>query len=121
MSDSSHGPESSPDTVTDALVQLAAEGYTADYQLHDGLLRPTASGTEARACPVSEAVVERMYRFEGPSDPGDEMVVFGIHDPKTGVRGSLVSAFGIAADPETLDQLTYLASKVDSDRPPQTG
>ena len=114
MSDSASGSAPTPDTVTEALAQLSAEGYTADYQLHGGLLRASASGTEAPECLVSEAVVERMYRFEGPSDPGDEMVVFGIRDPKTGVRGSLVSAFGVAADPEMLDQLTYLASKVDA-------
>src|SRR6476659_11242327 len=107
MSDSSSGPESAPDTVTEALAQLAADGYTADYQLHGGMLRASASGAEARECPISEAVVERMYRFEGPSDPGDEMVVFGIRDPNTGVCGSLVSAFGLAAEPEVLDHLTY--------------
>jgi hypothetical protein len=116
MPDATSGPAPTPDTVTDALVQLQAEGYTADFELQGGVLRPSGSGPDVRACPVSEAVVERMYRFEGPSDPGDEMVVFGLHDPKTGVRGSLVSAFGMAADPETLDQLSYLASKVDSDR-----
>ncbi len=110
------GPASTPDTVTEALTQLGAEGYTADYQLRDGLLRASAAGTDVRPCPVTDAVVERMYRFEGPSDPGDEMVVFGILDPRTQVRGSLVSAFGSAADPEMLDQLTYLATKVDSGR-----
>ncbi len=109
-------PGATPDTVTDALTQLAAEGYTADYQLQGHVLRTSSVGPEAGACPVTEAVVERMYRFEGPSDPGDEMVVFGIRDPRSGVRGSLVSAFGMDADPEVLDQLTYLASSVDSDR-----
>ncbi len=116
MPDAATGPSSTPDTVTDALAQLAAEGYTADYQLQEGVLRASNAGADARACPVSEAVVERMYRFEGPSDPGDEMVVFGIRDPKTDVRGSLVSAFGMGADPEMLDQLSYLASSVDSGR-----
>ena len=54
-----------------------------------------------------------MYRFEGDSDPGDEMVVFGVHDTTNDVRGTLVSAFGLAADPENLGHLVYLASKVD--------
>jgi hypothetical protein len=116
MPDPVTDPAATPDTVTAALRQLTAEGYTADYQLQGGVLRPSSAGADARECPVSEAVVERMYRFEGPSDPGDEMVVFGIRDPKTDVRGSLVSAFGMDADPEVLDQLTYLASSVDSDR-----
>ena len=63
---------------------------------------------------VAEADVQRMFRFEGESDPGDEMVVFGLVDPGTGAKGTLASAFGPAADPETLDHLVYLAAKVDA-------
>jgi hypothetical protein len=110
------GPASAPDTVTEALSQLVSEGYTADYQLRDGVLYPSPAGDGGGQCRVGDAVVERVYRFEGPSDPGDEMVVFGIRNPITDVRGTLVSAFGPAADPDVLDQLTYLASHVDADR-----
>ena len=99
-----------PDTVTAAVQLLQREGYGADLILRDGVLVATDRGT---ACVVDDAVVERMYRFEGDSDPGDEMVVFGVHDPTNDVRGTLVSAFGLAADPEILDHLVYLASKVD--------
>ena len=84
MSDSASGPvpdpASAPDTVTEAVAQLLAEGYTADYRLANGMLQPSAASAEGRPCPLADAVVERMYRFEGPSDPGDEMVVFGIRD-----------------------------------------
>ena len=52
-----------------------------------------------------------MYRFEGPSDPGDEMIVFGLHDPATGIRGTLASAFGPSADPALADHLTDLARR----------
>ena len=100
----------SPDTVTEALQWLVADGYSADFQLVEGWLRHGADGP---ACAVTDAVVERMYRFEGDSDPGDEMVVFGIYDPVGEQRGTLVSAFGSAADPEVLEHLSYLAAKVD--------
>jgi hypothetical protein len=99
-----------PDTVTAAVQLLQREGYRADLILRDGALVATDQGT---ACVVDDAVVERMYRFEGDSDPGDEMVVFGVHDTTNDVRGTLVSAFGLAADPENLGHLVYLASKVD--------
>ena len=98
-----------PDTVTAAVTLLEADGYAADLILRDGVLMAT---TERTTCAVDEAVVERMYRFEGASDPGDEMVVFGVHDPTNDVRGTLVSAFGPAADPENLVHLVYLAAKV---------
>ncbi len=55
-----------------------------------------------------------MYRFEGDSDPGDEMVVFGLHYPRANVRGTLVSAFGMAADPDVMQHLTYIAARVEN-------
>lgn len=93
----------SPSTVTEALNVLREGGYTTDYQLVDGALR--ADGGNA-PCPIDQAVVERFYRFEGPSDPGDQMIVFGVRDPNTGTRGSLAAAYGPAADPALYEHLT---------------
>jgi hypothetical protein len=99
------------DTVTEAIRLLEGEGYRAAVTLLDsGELR--FSGVEP-ACGLDDAVVERMFRFEGDSDPGDEMVVFGILYPACDVRGTLVSAFGPAADPDLLGHLHYIASKVE--------
>lgn len=94
-----------PDTVTDAIEALRSEGYTLDYDLVDGELR---SEPECSVCAVGEAEVERLYRFEGVSDPGDEMIVFGLHDPATGARGTLAAPFGLAADPELYEHLSSL-------------
>ncbi|MBI5088497.1 MAG: hypothetical protein HZB15_06445 [Actinobacteria bacterium] len=93
----------SPSTVTEALDALQEAGYTIDYQLVDGALR--ADGGNA-PCPIDQVVVERFYRFEGPSDPGDQMIVFGVRDPNSGLRGSLAAAYGPAADPDLYDHLT---------------
>ncbi|HWL45974.1 MAG TPA: hypothetical protein VNQ73_23740 [Ilumatobacter sp.] len=99
-----------PDTVTEALALLRDEGYGIDYELIDGHLR--ADG--CAACAVDDAVVERRYRFEGPSDPGDQMIVFGLRDPATGARGTLASAFGIHADPTLADHLVTLSQRAPS-------
>ena len=99
----SSGPE--PDTVTEAVALLRAEGYTADYELVDGVLR---ADLESASCAIDQAQVERLYRFEGPSDPGDEMIVFGLHDPASGVRGTFAAAFGHSADPELQEHLSGL-------------
>ena len=101
-----------PDTVTEATRMLEAEGYDATVTLlDDGRLRFSEGDA---VCELDEAVVERMYRFEGDSDPGDEMVVFGVLYPRADVRGTLVSAFGLAADPDVLRHLTYIASRVEN-------
>ncbi|MCB0979012.1 MAG: hypothetical protein KDB02_16280 [Acidimicrobiales bacterium] len=95
-----------PDTVTEALDLLAREGYEVEFQFHSGRLM-----CDQASCTVEDAEVERVMRFEGPSDPGDEMIVFGIRDPGTGIRGRFASAFGSSADPEILDHLVGLASR----------
>lgn len=100
----------SPSTVTEALEVLRAAGYTLDFELVDGALR--AEGGNA-PCPIEQAVVEHVYRFEGPSDPGDEMIVIGVRDPNTGDRGSLAAAYGHAADPDLYDHLTRLSRRVE--------
>jgi hypothetical protein len=102
-----------PETVVDALDLLRREGYDTEYQLVDGHLVADTADTAGPACAVGDAVVERLFRFEGPSDPGDEMIVFGVRDPGSGRRGVLASAFGPAADPDLLDHLVGLASRFD--------
>ena len=99
-----------PDTVTEAIELLRAEGYTADYELVDGVLR---AERELTTCAVDIAEVERLYRFEGPSDPGDEMIVFGLHDPASGTRGTLAAAFGHSADPDLQEHLAGLRRRFD--------
>ena len=47
---------------------------------------------------VEPVVVDRFFRFEGPSDPADEAIVLGVHCSACGARGTIVSAFGPDAD-----------------------
>jgi len=100
--------DDAPVTVTEAIGVLRRHGYTADFELVDGVLRTNDGSTR---CPVDAAAVERLYRFEGPSDPGDEMIVFGLLDPTTGVRGTLAAAYGPVADPALYSHLVRLDSR----------
>ena len=99
----------SPDTVTEAVAILRAEGYTDDR------LTVTGTSLECGVCgvshPIDEVLVERVYRFEGPSDPADEAIVLGVRCGKCGARGIIVSAFGPDADPEVLGAVSMLASR----------
>ena len=98
---------SSPDTVTEAVALLEAEGYTHDFNAD---LEQGSTVCPACAAPhrLADAVIEREYRFEGPSDPGDEAIVLGLRCPSCGERGVLVSAFGPSADPALF---TWLKSR----------
>ena len=100
--------DDSPNTVTEAIEMLRELGYSDDFELVGDELRSERGSSR---CPVEAAVVEHLYRFEGPSDPGDEMIVFGLRDPLTGVLGTLASAFGPGADPELATHLADLRTR----------
>ncbi|MEY2406814.1 MAG: hypothetical protein QOG39_1730 [Acidimicrobiaceae bacterium] len=101
-------PPPAPDTVTEAVSLLEAEGYGDDLVV-------TGTSVECRVCgsrhELGVVLVERVYRFEGPSDPADEAIVLGVRCPKCGARGIIVSAFGPDADPEVLGAVAMLASR----------
>ncbi len=88
-----------PDTVTEAVQLLQAQGYRTDFSVTDTAAR-------CHACDVlhepARLVVRRTFRFEGDSDPGDEAVVLGVECPACGQRRIIVSAYGPDADAELL-------------------
>lgn len=88
------------DTVTEAMTDLKKLGYTIDFSiLTDG---------ECLICHQTSTVlspdnfeIDDFYRFEGDSDPGDEMIVYAISSKKKNVKGIIVHAYGIYADHAT--------------------
>ncbi len=97
-----------PATVLDALRLLAAEGFEAEFSLGPAGLRCGSCGTTPL---LDQAEVVRVYRFEGPSDPDEEAVVYGLRCPGCDVLGTLVSSFGPSADPELADRLVMLDAR----------
>ena len=85
----------------DAIHDLRRRGYTADFELRDNALREIASGRQFY--PDDLAIVEH-HRFEGASDPEDMSVIYAI-ESDDGVRGIVVDAFGVYADPGLADFL----------------
>ncbi len=101
-----------PATVLDALHLLERQGFTASFVLiADGLKCGDCGQVEA----VERAEVLRVYRFEGPSDPDEEAVVYGIRCPACDLLGTLVSSFGPTADPELTDRLVMLDARFAGD------
>ena len=94
-----------PDTVTEAVEYLAEQGYVEDYKLSaKGIVAPDRGTAHAAAT----AVVDHTFRFEGPSDPGDESIVLGVRCPEWGTKGVIVAAYGPDADPEEAAVLVAL-------------
>lgn len=91
-------------TVTDAIEQLKLQGYTLDFNLQENRL---IAGEHTYTADEFEIV--DLYRYEGPSDPADEAVVYALASP-SGIKGILVSGYGYTMDEtaaETLKKLHY--------------
>lgn len=82
-----------PDTLTAVLSRLQAAGYTTDFRRL----------TDRLTCQQGEYgpdtfIVEETYRFEGPSDPADEAILYAIQTKDGQIRGTLVDGYGIYSD-----------------------
>jgi hypothetical protein len=92
------------DTITEAITQLHKQGYTLDFDLKEDKL--VAEGKEYSA---DDFEIADLYRYEGASDPADEATVYALVS-KSGLKGLLVSGYGVSSDSaseETLKQLHY--------------
>jgi len=91
-------------TVSEAIDQLRKQGYTLDLNLKENHI---TAGEQAYTADEFEIV--DLYRYEGPSDPADEATVYALASV-SGLKGILVSGYGISTDEastETLKQLHY--------------
>lgn len=94
-----------PDTVTDSTKRLNEAGYDHEADVRDGQVKLRVDGEWVGTGRVD---VEHIDRFEGTSDPGDEMIVLAVHDHDSGRRGILVAAYGPDTDADTADCLRAL-------------
>jgi hypothetical protein len=91
-------------TITEAVEKLHQQGYILDFSLKENRL--VANDIEY---PADEFEISDLYRYEGASDPGDEATVYALVSG-SGLKGLLVSGYGISSDSaseETLKQLHY--------------
>ena len=99
-------------TLTDALDRLAHEGFTEHFGVQGNRLRSFESD---RSFGTTDVVIRKFYRFEGVSDPDDMSIVYAI-ESASGVRGTLIDAFGVYADPTVSAFVTDVAIRVPHQR-----
>lgn len=92
------------DTITEAIEQLRKQGYTLDLNLQSNQFL-----VGEQVYPANEFEIVDLYRYEGPSDPADEAIVYALASP-SGLKGILVAGYGNSTDDasaETFKQLHY--------------
>ena len=94
-------------TLSETLRDLKAKGYTEDFNLKDDCI--DCSNGNLRISP-SDFHIDQYFRFEGNTDPGDGAILYAISSEKYGVKGVLVNAYGIYADPLTDEMVAKLSA-----------
>lgn len=97
--------ESHYGTVTEAINKLREKGFTTDFNLEENCIvcHPYRFGPD-------EFEIVDLYRYEGNSDPADEAVVYAI-ESTSGVKGILVTGYGVSNDDYTTEILQKLRSR----------
>ncbi|MGF7214843.1 hypothetical protein GGR92_000983 [Spirosoma lacussanchae] len=77
-------------TLTEAMEALRERGYTHEFGPKSDYLEEKSTETKLKS---DEFNVDEFHRFEGTSDPGDEMTLYAI-TAANGMKGVFVSAQG---------------------------
>jgi len=96
------------DTITEAVADLKKRGYIHDFNISNNRL--TSDNLNAHYG-HDDFEIKEVYRFEGPSDPADEAVVFAIEAP-SGALGILVDGYGASAGDENIEFLQQLHERI---------
>ena len=82
-------------TLSQTIDGLKGEGYTMDFNIHEECIVCHQQNTVLSA---DDFEIDKVYRFEGESNPDDEAVLYALSSPRFGVKGILVNGYGISAD-----------------------
>jgi hypothetical protein len=96
------------DTITEAVADLKKRGYTHDFNIQGNRL--TSDHLE-KDYGHEDFEIKEVYRFEGPSDPADEAVIYAIEAP-SGALGILVNGYGTYADDKNTEFLQQLHERI---------
>ena len=94
------------ETVSDAINRLNKSGYADDYRAEPAGLRALKAGCVHAPEAIS---VDDVVRFEGPTDPDEEAIVFALSCRPHRVKGTYVTSYGAKMAPLDADMVRRLS------------
>ncbi|HEX2869544.1 MAG TPA: hypothetical protein VHO03_21045 [Ignavibacteriales bacterium] len=91
-------------TLSQTINHLRDKGYTKDFQMTD--LGMACKETHEVFKP-EEITIERVYRFEGESNPDDMSVIY-LMKADSGTKGLFVDAYGAYSSYDGIDLMEFL-------------
>ncbi|MGV3636463.1 MAG: phosphoribosylpyrophosphate synthetase [Flavobacteriales bacterium] len=104
-------PDNQYTTLTEAVNDLQAQGYTDELTLtEDGLFN------NAMPLDPKDFTIDSFHRFEGPSDPADMAIVYAISSKGSRLKGLLIGEYG----PNALDFIHQMVQPLQAHVPQDT-
>ncbi len=104
------------ETVSEAINDLVKRGYTHDFNVH-AEKECLVCNTSLTQLSADDFEIDETYRFEGNTDPGDEMILFAISSKKHNIKGTLLNAYGLYSDSVTTKIVEKLENHITTMKP----
>ena len=82
-------------TLSETINGLKKDGYTLDFNINREFL---VCNNPNMALSPDDFEIDKVYRFEGESNPDDQSILYAISSNKYNVKGVLVNGYGIYTD-----------------------
>lgn len=93
------------DTLSQATQALKKEGYSTNFQLQaEGVY----AASDSLKIKPADFEIDEVHRFEGMSNPADTSVIYAISSEKYALKGLLIDAYGVYANPLTTEMIRKL-------------
>ncbi len=92
-------------TLSETINGLIADGYTQDFNIKDECF--VCNKTKVSLSP-KDFQIDKVYRFEGSSDPDCQSILYAISSKIHAMKGTLVNAYGIYSNAETSKMIEKL-------------
>ncbi|QRR03544.1 hypothetical protein [Dyadobacter sandarakinus] len=101
---------SEPDTLIETLEALQKDGYTYDFNMTAHALEVHNTDGICLTLSPDQFDIVHVYRFEGMTNPSDMSILYAI-ESKDGLKGTLVSSYGVYADSMSNEMIKKLDTR----------
>ncbi len=92
-------------TLSQTINALNKEGYLLDFNIKDQCI---VCHSKTLKLSPKDFEIDKVFRFEGDTNPEDQSILYAISSLKFDVKGLLVNGYGISADTEVDELITKL-------------
>ena len=100
--------ENTMNTLSEIIAGLREKYHLCDFKIDSGAI--VCKDTNESFLP-DDLVIEKIYRFEGDSDPSDMSILYEIRS-RTGTHGILIDAYGAYSNTEISDLINKVPVKL---------